>query len=150
MTPRLRPASPTDLPVLLPLMAQFYAHFQYRFESARHEAVARRFLTDPNLGSLWLIEVDSAPVGYVAVPYGYTFEFGGRDGWVDELFVVESHRSLGLGGWALAELQRRADELGLVAIHLQTEHYNERAKKLYESLGFRNLQRSTLTWLNQS
>ena len=149
MTPRLRPASPIDLPTLLPLMEQFYAHFQYSFEWARHERVVRRFLDDPSLGSLWLIEADAAAVGYVALPYGYTFEFGGRDGWVDELFVAESHRSLGLGGWALLELQRRADDLGLVAIHLQTEHYNERAKKLYESLGFKNLQRSTLTWLNR-
>lgn len=147
MTPRLRPAAAPDLPTLLPLMAQFYAHFRYAFEPTKHERVVRRFLEDPNLGSMWLIEADAATVGYVALPYGYTFEFGGRDGWVDELFVVESHRNLGLGGWALTELQRRAGELGLVAIHLQTEHYNERAKKLYESLGFKNLQRSTLTWL---
>ncbi len=147
MTPQLRPATTADLPVLLPLMAEFYAHFQYAFDLTRHERVVRRFLGDPHLGSLWLIEWDAAPVGYVALPYGYTFEFGGRDGWVDELFVADAHRDRGLGGWALRELQRRAGDLGLVAIHLQTEHYNQRARKLYESLGFRNLERSTLTWL---
>ncbi len=128
-------------------MEQFYGHFQYVFERANHERIVTRFLDDPHLGSIWLIEIDEIPVGYVALPYSYTFEFGGRDAWVDELFVTETHRNLGLGGWALTELQRRVPDLGLVAIHLQTEQYNERAKKLYESLGFKNLQRSTLTWL---
>lgn len=149
MNSSLRLATLTDLPTLLPLMEQFYGHFQYAFERENHERIVARFLGEPHLGSIWLIGFDDENVGYVALPYSYTFEFGGRDAWVDELFVAETHRNLGLGGWALTELQRRAPDLGLVAIHLQTEHYNERAKKLYESLGFRNLQRSTLTWLNR-
>jgi len=31
-------------------------------------------------------------------------------------------------------------------MHLQTEAYNPRAKQLYESLGFQDLNRSILSW----
>jgi len=39
------------------------------------------------------------------------------------------------------------EDLGLKALHLQTENYNERAKALYESLGFEDFKRATLTYL---
>jgi GNAT superfamily N-acetyltransferase len=151
MHPVLRPATePADLDRLLPLMAQFYAHFGYPYQPDRHRAVVRGFLANPHLGLLYLIyahdQPDTDPAGYAALTFGFTFEFGGRDAFLDEFFIEESHRSTGLGRAVLAQLQAEAHRLSLVALHLQTEVYNPRAKRLYESVGFRDLNRNTLTW----
>jgi GNAT superfamily N-acetyltransferase len=146
----LRRATVADVETLLPLCEQFYRHFEYAFDNGRHLAMIKRFLTDDHFGTFWLIVADSVTVGYVALTNGFSFEFGGVDAFVDELFVVPSHRGAGVGGSALTQLQQLADSLGLVAIHLQTEHYNVSARRLYESLGFKDLKRSIQTWLAKS
>jgi GNAT superfamily N-acetyltransferase len=151
---KLRLAASEDVDVLLGLCEQFYRHFEYRFEPLSHRAMIERFVSDSNLGSMWLLESSddegAKAIGYVALTYGFSFEFGGRDAFVDELFVAPTFRGTGVGTAALKELQQRATSLGLVGIHLQTEHYNVDARKLYESLGFSDLKRSIQTWLVRS
>jgi ribosomal protein S18 acetylase RimI-like enzyme len=136
-----------DLDQFMPLMEGFYTHFGYPFERAEHRLVVENFLENPHLGSLWFIETEDERAGYLALTYGFTFEFLGRDAFVDELFVLEPFRNRGFGEAALKQIQVKAPELGLVAIHLQTESYNTRAKRLYEQVGFNDKGRATLTWL---
>ena len=142
----LRAATLNDLDTVEDLMRQFYRHFKYHFREPGQRQLIERFITTEYLGSMWLIEVAQRAVGYAAMTYGYSFEFGGRDAFVDELFVIPELRGQGHGAAALLALQGRAAELGLIAIHLQTESYNQRAKRMYESVGFTDLSRSTLTW----
>jgi ribosomal protein S18 acetylase RimI-like enzyme len=142
----LRQATPDDHTIVLHLMRQFCGHFSYPFnEVARRRAVAG-FLTNPNLGLIWLIESEIQAIGYLALTYGFTFEFGGRDAFVDEFYITPNYRNQGLGKHVLASIQQKTSELSLFALHLQTESYNGRAQKLYENLGFVNLRRNTLTW----
>ncbi len=142
----LRRANPDDLDEAMALVVQFYRYFGYPFDSATHPDMVRRFLSTEYLGSIWLLLAEGKSVGYLALTYGFTFEFGGRDAFVDEFFVADAYRNRGFGRLALQLIQQKMEELGLVALHLQTEHYNERAKRLYESIGFQDLKRSTLTW----
>ena len=146
MPPFIRQAQLSDTDTLLILMGQFYTHFQYPFEPANHRQMVLAFLANPQLGSIWLIKHDQTDVGYLALTNGYSFEFGGHYALVDEFFMLEAYRSLGLGRMVLSAIQKKANELGLKALHLQTEAYNPRAKQLYESLGFQDLNRSILSW----
>lgn len=139
-------ATLSELDELLGLIEQFYTHFSYPFEPISHRQLVADFLSQKHLGSMWFVNHQEQHVGYLALAYGFTFEFGGRDAFIDELFIAEGYRNLGLGSTALREIQQRAPSLGLKVLHLQTEKYNGRAKTLYESLGFTDLQRSTLTW----
>jgi ribosomal protein S18 acetylase RimI-like enzyme len=143
----LRRATVDDIDILLTLGEQFYRHFEYSFDIGKHIAILKRFLSHDGFGTAWLILANGSAVGYVMLTNGFSFEFGGVDAFVDELFVAPSHRSIGLGSRALTQLQQLAPSLGLVAIHLQTEHYNAGARRLYESSGFKDLKRSTQTWL---
>jgi ribosomal protein S18 acetylase RimI-like enzyme len=140
-----RAAGADDVDTVHALAKQFYAHFNYVF-TPRHRELIKGFIATPYLGSLWLIESNQSVVGYAALTYGFSFEFGGRDAFVDELFVLDTCRGKGVGAAALQQLQSMATSLGLIAIHLQTESYNQRAKRLYESVGFNDLGRATLTW----
>jgi GNAT superfamily N-acetyltransferase len=42
-------------------------------------------------------------VGYIVVTLGYSMEYGGRDAFVDDLFLAAAHRGRGLGTAALAQ-----------------------------------------------
>ncbi len=144
----LKRADLSDLDALFEFIIPFYQHFGYPFEPVKHKQVVQYFLENVHLGSIWLILHDQKPVGYIALAYGFSFEFLGRDAFIDEFFIIESYRNLKLGSRAIQILQQKMNELGLVALHLQTENHNQGAKWLYESLGFKDLKRSTLTWIH--
>jgi len=146
MPSELVPVTIADVDQLMPLVGEFYAHFGYPYEPVGHQIIIENFIKNAHLGSLWLIQTEGINAGYLALTYGFTFEFLGRDAFVDELYITEKYRSQGLGEYALKQIQVKVPSLGLVAVHLQTEAYNGRAKRLYEHAGFRDLSRSTLTW----
>ena len=139
-------ANGSHIDELMVLITDFYNHFDYPFEAISHRKMIEYFLANEHLGSIWLIRTEGHSVGYIALANGFTFELGGRDAFVDEFFISEPYRNRGYGRLALQTIFGKMDELGLVALHLMTENYNERAKRLYESIGFQDLKRSTLTW----
>ncbi|GAB3918991.1 GNAT family N-acetyltransferase [Larkinella terrae] len=143
----IRPATqPADVDALLQLMETFCHHFGYPFDRPLRQQLIREMQENPSLGSLWLVMDENRPVGYVVLTYGFALEFGGKTALVDELFIEESHRSGGRGRQVLQRIQQTADELGVSVILLQTEKYNPRAKRLYESVDFVDQERSTLMW----
>jgi ribosomal protein S18 acetylase RimI-like enzyme len=146
----IQEATQNHLPSLMPLITEFYQYFDYPFDYQQHSTLVADFLNNPNLGKIWLINYQSKFVGYLALTYGFTFEYLGRDAFVDEFYIQAEYRSLGIGKIALNKVQQLAKSLGLNALHLHTEKYNPRAKELYEKLGFVDKQRSTLTWLSDS
>ena len=126
------------------MAAAFYALFEYDYSEAHQRAMIDAFAGDAAIGSLWLITQEGVCVGYVALSNVFTFEFGGRVGLLDELFILPAFRGQGLGGDVVRELQHRMPSLGLCALHVQTEHDNRRAQLLYESLGCNTL--ACATW----
>jgi ribosomal protein S18 acetylase RimI-like enzyme len=93
-------------------------------------------LVDNTLGSILLIHMDGDIVGYLALCLGYSIEFGGRDAFIDEFFVIEPARGQGVGRMALRAAQSYAREMGISALHLEVAHDNARARRLYESCDF--------------
>lgn len=142
-------ADGAKLDALMPLVAAFYAHFSYRYDAASHRAMVEAVVVTPALGAVWLIghPATGKYAGYVALTYGFSFEFGGRSALIDEIYVVPPARGLGLGAQAVGALQRKLPALGIHSLHLQTEHGNSRARRLYEALGFRVLPRDVLAYL---
>jgi ribosomal protein S18 acetylase RimI-like enzyme len=72
----------------------------------------------------------------VVLTLGYSLEFGGRDAFVDELYVQPAYRGLGVGRQALAVLEKACRELGVRALHLEVGRTNLRAQALYKAAGF--------------
>jgi ribosomal protein S18 acetylase RimI-like enzyme len=138
-------ASANDTPELLVLMRSFYAEEEYPFNEARTERVLRAMLADPLFGAVWLFRLDGRAVGYLVVTHGYSLEFGGRDAFVDELFIVPEQRGRGFGTQALriAEEHCRREEIS--ALHLEVERENPRARALYERSGYKVHDRFLMT-----
>ena len=136
MTVSIRLATSSDGDMLLGLIAACHA-----VERISHDAVATADTIAPLLartdaGRIWLIEEGGRTVGHVALCFGYSIEFGGRDAFVDEMFLVEAARGRGLGTSALDRVADAARGLGVKALHLEVARDNTRARRLYGRLGF--------------
>ena len=89
-------------------------------------------------GWLELLRVSGTPVGYC----GYELaELNGSEASPDamklgQLYVLQSHRGMGLGRFMLGHVEGRALELGRRALWLQVNKRNTEAIKFYRAAGF--------------
>ena len=138
-------AGPGDFDALVGMMREFYAHERMEFA----EGAARRALAelcgDGRLGRVRLIREGAEVVGYLVLTFGYSLEFGGRDAFVDELFVREAWRGRGAGRLALEHAAEVCRAEGVRALHLEVDHVNPRAQALYRKAGFRHHARHLMT-----
>ena len=147
MSAALSLASEDDLVRLIPMVSAYHA-----FEGIEQSDDDRRAALAPLLagsphGAIWLIGPRRAPVGYIAVSFGWSIELGGMDGFLDEFFIREGVRGRGMGSEALAALIPQLAQAGMVGLSLEVAPDNARALKLYERRGFRLRDRLHLmTW----
>jgi ribosomal protein S18 acetylase RimI-like enzyme len=100
-------------------------------EQALHQLV----VGDP-YGRCWIVHERGQPVGYAVLTLGFSIEYGGRDGFIDDLYLVPSARGRGLGRRVLSFLLDEARALGIRTLHLEVATENDPAARLYEALGF--------------
>jgi ribosomal protein S18 acetylase RimI-like enzyme len=129
-------AGPGDLDALLPMLERFNASQGYPFELAHSRATLSALLARAELGRAYRIVQGSETLGYAVLTFGYSLEWGGRDAFVDEIFVEAEHRGRGVGRAALRELTEQARGLGVRALHLEVEAGNPAGQSLYRSEGF--------------
>ena len=145
---RFRSAEPRDVDPIVAMMRGYYAQDGYTFDAEEARAAALLLIGDPGIGRLWVACESDQVVGYVAVALGFSFEYRGREAFVDELFIAESHRARGLGREALDLAETWCREAGVNALHLEVERHRGTAQALYRSRGFEDYDRYLLTkWL---
>jgi ribosomal protein S18 acetylase RimI-like enzyme len=146
--PSFRNATIADLPSILPLMREFYEFEGILYDRDRALRLLTQLLNDSRCGQLVIIEHESKIAGYMVVGFGFSIEFGGRDALLDELFVNPEFRGLGFGSQAIAFAISLCKQAGIEALHLEADHFNERAHDLYLRLGFSDHKRHLMTkWL---
>lgn len=126
---------------LLPLVRAYHEFESVELDDGTRERVLRPLLGESSLGRIWLVSTAGQIVGYVALCFGYSIEFGGRDAFVDELFITEAHRGKGIGRAVLSHVESEAAALGIRALHLEVARTNSRARRLYAATGFRARER---------
>jgi len=146
MTFTFRLASERETAAILEFMRAFYAGEGYPFEEHAAGKALTMLVRTPDLGRVWLIAEDEEPVGYVALTFGYSLEFHGRDAFVDELFVRAERRGRGAGTAALRFVMDACPALGVHALHLEVERVNTAAQALYRRFGFHDHDRYLMTY----
>jgi ribosomal protein S18 acetylase RimI-like enzyme len=153
----MRKASLEDVPRLVTLMVEFYAESSYPLNRQRAAEAFSALIQDSRLGQVWLIEARSETggeadnplsahdVGYLVVTLGFSMEYGGRDAFVDDLFIQAAFRGRGLGTAALAEARAFCIEHGVRAVHLEVARDNAPAQAAYRRAGFADTDRQLLT-----
>jgi len=141
---QLRRARTADLPRLLPFVRAFYAHFGYPFGAAQRRSL-RRVVGDEAIGAVWFIRADGCDVGYVALIWGWSIEYGGLVGMVDELYVDAEHRGRGIGRATLRAVDGIARRHGVRRLFLEVERANRVAKRAYLRSGYLDTGRTMMT-----
>lgn len=139
-------ADASDVEKMLPLLAAFHVEMGIEMTDEAREAALRPLLEGIPHGAAYLIGPRRAPVGYLILSFGWSIEFGGIDGFLDEIYVRPAVRGRGMGGDAILALLKALKQSEFKALHLEVEH-GGRAPALYERLGFRPRQHyGLMTW----
>jgi ribosomal protein S18 acetylase RimI-like enzyme len=132
----VRVADEDDIAALVELMADFYAESDYVLDPEAAVASFSRLQADPGLGQVWLVEDDGQPAGYIVLTVGFSMEYGGLRGFVDDLYVRPVFRRRGLATAALAELRRECVRREVRAVDVEAGPDNEAALEVYRRAGF--------------
>jgi len=137
-----------DADELLQFMHRFYEvdHIDFR-ESVARSAI-KKLLSDESTGRIWWIREAEDRIGYIALTFCFSLEFGGPSAVVDELYLEQSHRGRGLGFEALRFVERFCQSRGILALHLEVDRTNLHAQALYRKAGYQDRNNYLLTrWL---
>ncbi len=145
MVSPIRLARADDLALVASLMGEFYAESGYPLDATLARAALETLIEDASLGRLWLILSLEQPVGYIAVTFGFSLEFYGRDAFIDDLFIQPPFRGAGLGTRVLEAVERECRALGVRALHLEVGRANEAGQAVYRRQGFRDADRQLLS-----
>lgn len=148
MNPTFRIATEHDAECLLVMMREYYAFDGHAFQENRARKALVGFLCEPAFGRAWLICDQETPVGYMVLTFGYSLEYLGRDAFLDEFYIRESHRGRGWGKRALEFVEAQARACDIRSIHLEVVLSNVHAKEFYRRNGYRDHEHSLMTkWI---
>jgi len=147
-----REATAADVPDLLRMMKRLALQAPaLPFDERVVTQTWRQFFSSAEFGRAWLFSAGRELAGYVILTLGYSFEYRGREAFVDELFVEEKFRRRGVGRRTMEFVEQRARELGVNAIHLEVDRVNDAASGLYRRAGYVDHDRYLMTkWLRQT
>ena len=141
----VRVATLTDVDALVALMQQFYAEAHFTLSEQAASRAFEALLDDSRLGQVWMIEADGHAAGFVVLTVGFSMEYGGLRGFVDDFYVSPQHRRRGLGHAALEEVKRACIRRGVRALVVETGPEHDAAMNAYRSVGFEDSGRRLLT-----
>ena len=126
-----KPLEISDISIITQMMQDFYAIDNYPMDIEVAKTLFQEFITHEHLGKSWLIYSENEIVGYIILTFIFSFEYGGKIAFVDELFIKETARGKGFGKEAIQFIQQEVPKLSLKLLYLEVEPHNENAQKLY-------------------
>jgi ribosomal protein S18 acetylase RimI-like enzyme len=135
---RFDPVAPSDGPALLAMARTFHAEDGHPLTRAGEAALLRVASGEEPLARAWVVRGAGAvePLGYLVLTLGYSVEYGGRDGFIDDLYLAPVLRGRGVGRRLLVFALEQATTLGIGTLHLEAEVGNAEALRLYRAAGF--------------
>ncbi|MDQ3284000.1 MAG: GNAT family N-acetyltransferase, partial [Acidobacteriota bacterium] len=123
-----RRATPADVPTLLAMQERFFADAGDALDLDASRAAMLDLIAHDSLGRFFVFEEANAIAGYMVIGFGFTLEFGGRDAFIDELYVAPHARGRGIGSAALQIAEEECRTADIRALHLEVAHENHRAR----------------------
>ena len=120
-----------DISIITQMMQDFYAIDNYPMDVEVAKTLFQEFISNEHLGKSWLMYSKNEIVGYIILAFIFSFEYGGKIAFVDELFIKETARGKGFGKEAIQFIQQEVPKLSLKLLYLEVEPHNENAQKLY-------------------
>lgn len=141
----IRPAKLSDIESIAHLMADYYREDGYWFQPDLARENLNLFLSNHQLGGILVAGTTDQVTGYIIVTFGFSFEYGGRDAFIDELFVAQDFRGHNLGRELLDSAIVFCRENDVKVLHLEVEREKEMARQFYARTGFTDHDRFLMT-----
>lgn len=135
MSSRIRSMTLADKPVILEMMRVFYASpavLSNGSEEIYERDIANCIDENPYLEG-YVFDNSGELQGYAMVAKSYSTEFGKPCIWIEDLYIKDMYRGLGLGS---AFLDYIAKKYTGAVLRLEVEKENERAVGVYKKCGF--------------
>ena len=127
----------TDLPELLPLARAYCDFYQVTPSDQALLALSRALLADPEREGLQLLARDDAgrAVGFATLYWTWQTLVAARVGVMNDLFVADEARGMGVAEELIAACVERCREHGATRLVWQTASDNRRAQAVYARVG---------------
>lgn len=144
----IRRAGEADIPTLLGLMRALAAFEDSSAALRADEATLRRdgFGCDPRFAA-WLAEIDGRAVGFVSRTVGYSIWAGRSVLVLDDLYVDDAARGLGIGRRLMRAVADECLRDGHGFVRWTVEPDNADAIRFYAQLGAAFTAKGVCTWL---
>ena len=132
----LRPIECRDLEAVGAMVRAYYREDGLpTWRTGRQDAALAALVDGEPLAASWVVEAVGEALGYAILTVSFSLESGGRDGFIDELYLRPAWRRRGIGERVLDALVGEARARGLKRLYLEVEHRNP-AVRLYHRAGF--------------
>ena len=136
MTISIRPATPNDVPTVASLIRALSQYEKLEHEVAMTEDKLRVSMFGPRpYAEALLAEEDGTPVGFALFFHNYSTFLAQPGLYLEDLYVLESHRGKGIGKALLVHLAKIAVERNCGRMEWAVLDWNVDAIGFYEKLG---------------
>ena len=132
---RIRRAVGDDADVIAEMARTFHAEDGHPLSDLGLTAVMAMLDPDFDQGVILILEVEGEIAGYGMLSFGYGIEHGGRETFVEDIFVRSAWRNCGCGTVLLEALEAHARLAGCKAVLLEVMPNNP-AEHLYRRAGY--------------
>jgi ribosomal protein S18 acetylase RimI-like enzyme len=132
---RIRRAVGEDSGVVADMARTFHAEDGHPLSDLGLTAVLAMLAPNFDQGVILILEVEGGIAGYGMLSFGYGVEHGGRETFVEDIFVKPAWRNRGFGGVLLEALEAHARLAGCKAVLLEVMPNNP-AERLYRRAGY--------------
>jgi len=129
-------AKTSDIDSILPLIAAFHTEAGIAQDDAGRRAAVLPLLDGSPHGAIYIAGPVRAPIGYAAISFGWSLEYGGLDGILDEIYIRPGVRGRGIGSDILSALPKALAGAGLRALHLEVARGDDKTRAFYERMHF--------------
>jgi len=141
----IRFAAVADVALVLRLIRGLAEYERLADEAVVTEADVRRSLFgEQPQAEVLIAEIDGDPAGFALFLHNYSTFLGRRGLYLEDLFVLPSHRGRGIGRALMARLARLATERECGRFEWWVLDWNHSAIRFYESLGARAMSEWTV------
>lgn len=137
MSAALHLARIENLEKLLALVTSFHEEAGIKSTPEMRSDALTPLLEGSPYGAVYLIGPARGPIGYIVVTFGWSVEFGGLDGFIDEIYIRSGVRGRGVGAEVITSLAAMLKSVEVKALHLEVDPKNERALRLYNRCHFK-------------
>jgi len=120
----------------LEMMSRYSQLNGKNFRETEKSRLYEAFIQNESLGKFWVITFSGNVIGYIILTFGYSFESGGREAFIDELYLNEEFSSRGLDKLILESVEFFAIKHDVKTLHIKGTQADMRHHKEYLKAGF--------------